>query len=111
MPGAPDKPKLGEITDQTIMLLWKQPTNDGGSPITGYTIEMRTSETNKWQRLDDTTEITYIVKRLTQNVEYEFRVCSKNAAGTSQPSPATEITKAKPIGRPPVIEKPLEDMV
>ena len=40
----PDQPKIEKVTKDSVTLSWKKPYNDGGSKITGYTIEQRTPE-------------------------------------------------------------------
>ncbi|CAF4928035.1 unnamed protein product, partial [Rotaria socialis] len=47
-PGAPGQPQSTEITNNSVALTWDKPTSDGGGPITGYYIEKREENTDKW---------------------------------------------------------------
>lgn len=41
---APDQPKVEKTTKDSATVAWKKPLNDGGSKITGYILEKRTSD-------------------------------------------------------------------
>ena len=43
VPGAPGIPEVSDILADSMTVSWTPPTNDGGSPITGYTVEKRES--------------------------------------------------------------------
>ena len=40
MPAAPGKPKHERLDRKTMKITWSSPESDGGSPITGYVVEM-----------------------------------------------------------------------
>ena len=40
-PSSPENLRVTEIWSDHMMLQWEPPSSDGGSPITGYTIEQR----------------------------------------------------------------------
>ena len=49
-PGPPIGPLAPtEITANTITLTWKPPTDDGGSPVTGYVVEKTEANYNMWK--------------------------------------------------------------
>ena len=47
-PGAPGAPRGIETTEDSITITWTKPRHDGGSPITGYIIEKRQFNDEKW---------------------------------------------------------------
>lgn len=82
-PGPPGTPRSLETTGDSITIVWTKPRNDGGSPITGYVVERRKVNEDKWTKASHSVvqELTYRVINLTENHEYEFRVAAINAAG------------------------------
>ena len=67
--------------------MWNPPTDDGGSPITGYTIEKRDAKKATWTKAGkvsaDATE--FMAEGLFENTSYFFRVIAENKAGASEP--------------------------
>ncbi len=48
-PSAPEGPlKVSDVTNNTAVLAWKPPKDDGGSPITGYIIEKMDVARGEW---------------------------------------------------------------
>lgn len=47
-PDAPSQPTVKDSGRDFITIQWKAPSDDGGSPITGYEIERRDTRTNRW---------------------------------------------------------------
>ncbi len=48
-PSAPEGPlKVSDVTNNTAVLAWKPPKDDGGSPITGYVIEKMDVARGEW---------------------------------------------------------------
>ena len=41
VPSAPGVPIPSDVTGKTCKLTWDAPSSDGGSPVTGYTVERR----------------------------------------------------------------------
>lgn len=64
-----------------IFLRWSAPSSDGGSPITGYRVEVRTG--SGWSVLDETTETSFLAPLAAAGVNVEHRVIALNAAGAS----------------------------
>lgn len=91
LPSPPSKPKIVDSTRSSVTISWVKPLFDGGSPVTGYTVEYKKSDDTEW-----TTAITnvrgteYAVIALTSGAEYSFRVRSVNKVGPSEPSESTE---------------------
>jgi titin len=87
LPGRPDAPALDEITKETATISWKAPSKDGGSPITGYIVEMKSNSEIKFKIVaEDITDMSFTMKGLTEGTPYEFRVAAVNKAGAGQPS-------------------------
>ena len=93
--GAPKLPEGCECTEAlngTAKLKIKKPKDDGGVPITGYTIEKLDPETGKWVRAafvpanktgyGDEFEAT--IPNLKNGQPYKFRVKAENDEGESE---------------------------
>ena len=90
-PTAPDMPEgpleVKDIQKDSMSLSWQPPKSDGGSPITGYTVEKREPNRNMWtpvQRLNgDVTSC--VADKLLDGKDYLFRVVAENKKGSSKP--------------------------
>ena len=71
---------------------WAAPASDGGSPITGYTVEYRVSGTGAWSSLSAGTATSANVTGLTNGTSYEFRVIASNAVGVGAASAVVSAT-------------------
>ena len=71
---------------------WKPPSEDGGSPLTGYIIEKKEGRRTTWSLVDKIgpDDTTYTVKNLTEGTDYMFHVIAENKLGRS---PALETDK------------------
>lgn len=71
---------------ERIGLAWNPPVDDGGSKITNYVVEKREDNRKSWVHVsNDPKECAYVVTRLTENHEYEFRVMAQNKFGVGPP--------------------------
>ncbi|KAG7174103.1 Myosin light chain kinase, smooth muscle-like 5, partial [Homarus americanus] len=95
------KPNHSEVTADSITLSWYGPTFDGGSVVTGYTVEARKAGSDDWYTLISGCHSTsYIARGLEKNCQYEFRVRAQNVHGLSEPSkPSTPVTTADPVDK------------
>lgn len=78
-----------EVTKNSVRLAWQRPPYDGGSKITGYSIERREAPNGRWVKANFTniTEMGFTISGLNPDETYEFRVYAKNAVGSmSNPS-------------------------
>ena len=85
--GKPDPPRnlaITGCTESTAGLKWEPPELDGGSPITGYVVEMRPTSKKTWTKVDETTSLELTASKLTQGTEYLFRVAAQNAVGIGE---------------------------
>lgn len=107
VPGAPDKPTVSSVTRNSMTVNWEEPEYDGGSPVTGYWLEMRDTTTKRWKRVNRdpikamTLGVSYKVTGLIEGSDYQFRVYAINAAGVGPASlPSDPATARDPIGKP-----------
>ncbi|CAF1142161.1 unnamed protein product [Rotaria sordida] len=113
-PGAPGQPEVNEITNHSIALNWDKPSSDGGGPITGYWVEKRESNSDKWipVNISPCQSNRYTVPSLIEDHDYEFRVIAENEAGRGIPSEPSKLTKVKDpnASTPPEFLKRLKDI-
>jgi len=87
--GAPSPPTsltARAVSPTKINLFWAEPTNNGGSVITGYKIEMK-SGGGSWSTSNTGyTTTTYSKDGLITGTQYTFRVSAINSIGTSNTS-------------------------
>ena len=107
VPGAPDKPTVSSVTRNSMTVNWEEPEYDGGSPVTGYWLEMKDTTTKRWKRVNRdpikamTLGVSYKVTGLIEGSDYQFRVYAINAAGVGPASlPSDPTTARDPIGKP-----------
>ena len=86
IPEPPSKPEISDITKTSASVSWQPPASDGGSKITGYTLEMKEQFSSRWTTAARTQDTEYQITKLTPGKEYEFRVRAENKAGLSEPS-------------------------
>uniref|UniRef100_A0AAG5CTD6 Twitchin n=1 Tax=Anopheles atroparvus TaxID=41427 RepID=A0AAG5CTD6_ANOAO len=105
-PSAPRDCKATDWGTDFVKLAWQPPVSDGGSPVTGYVIEVK-DKYGEWERKmavpADATSAT--VPDLLEGQKYEFRVRAVNDAGPSDPSNATPPIICKPRNQPPKIDR------
>lgn len=78
-----------EVSKNSVSLAWQRPPYDGGSKITGYSVERRETPSGRWVKANFTNiiELGFTVSGLSQDESYEFRVFARNAVGSiSNPS-------------------------
>ena len=97
VPDAPTKPKVTKVDSHCISIEWSQPASDGGSPITSYVIEEKTSRTNSWTKVYEGIKKTACtISDLTEGQEYQFHVAAINKAGQGSFSEPSQSTTCKP---------------
>jgi len=99
-PDAPRKLSVTACTENTVGLKWEAPQLDGGSPVTGYVVEMRPTNRAAWSKVAATQRRELAVGELQDGSEYVFRVAAQNAVGVGEyvqlQQPA--LTKSTAIG-------------
>lgn len=100
-PGKPNNLEVLQVMKDSVVLSWQQPTNTGGSDISGYIVEKRDAKRNTWAPVEnvDSNTTTYAVQKLVEGNEYFFRVSAKNDMGTGEAAEIDRGTIAKsPFG-------------
>ena len=95
-PGAPTGLVL-TAGNGVIRVRWDAPEGDGGSDITGYTVQWKSGDgefddTSSYDT-DDAETLTYTIRGLTNGVSYDVRVLATNDNGSTESSS----TSATPI--------------
>ena len=92
VPGVPTGVS-GTSGNSQVSLSWSAPSNDGGSPITGYVITPYIGGSPQSTRTFDSSLTSQIITGLNNGTSYTFRVAAKNAVGTgSQSSASSSVT-------------------
>ncbi|XP_048856832.1 M-protein, striated muscle isoform X1 [Brienomyrus brachyistius] len=93
--GAPTAPLdvlCQDANKDYVIVTWKQPAVDGGSPILGYFVDRCEVGTTHWIQCNDTPVkfARFPVTGLVEGRSYVFRVRAVNKSGMSHPSRASE---------------------
>jgi len=101
----PSQPEVVEWNERCMTIRWKEPIDDGGMPVTGYTIEAKVGG-QPWQIWEtlDTKENQATMQKLQKGQEYQFRVFAVNKAGKSEPSHPSRPKEAKETDLVPYID-------
>lgn len=96
-PDAPLNPEIKEIFSNHCLLSWQPPSNDGGSPVTGYYVERCMATSARWMPVnkEPITTLETTINDLIEDNEYEFRVCAENKIGRGPPSEPTKPVVAR----------------
>ncbi|KAK3703484.1 hypothetical protein RRG08_024788 [Elysia crispata] len=94
-PDPPRFPVVENIRDDSVVLSWKPPLNDGGSFITEYVIERNEPPSGNWIRVASTRFAFHNVTGLSPDKEYCFRVFADNFYGRSEPCEPTAPVKTE----------------
>jgi titin len=93
-PGSPTGLGATAISPTQVNLSWTAPSNNGGSPITGYKIEVKSGSGSYSNLVSNTgnTATAYSHTGLTTGTTYTYRVSAINSIGTSAASSETSAT-------------------
>ena len=96
-PGPPSAPEPSDITKESCVLTWRPPTEDGGSPVTGYFIERAAADSTRWLRVtrEPISETKHKVTDLIEDNKYKFRIVAVNKVGEGPPGPESGPVHAK----------------
>ncbi len=97
---APTELTTTAVSSSQINLSWTAPSNNGGSPITGYKIERSTKASSTWSTISantDSTTTTYSDTGLAPSTTYTYRVSAINSVGTSLPSNSASATTSSVV--------------
>lgn len=76
--------------DAEVALRWVAPTDDGGSPVTGYVVQQRVD--TSWRTVTTTSATTATIADLRNGTPTAFRVAAVTNAGTGTPTEAVSAT-------------------
>ena len=84
----------GTAGNAQVSLTWTAPTNNGGTPITGYLVEYNSTDpSGPWTPVNTgSTATTYTLTGLTNGTLYYVRVSGVNIVGTGTPSNVISLT-------------------
>ncbi|CAJ0587388.1 unnamed protein product, partial [Mesorhabditis spiculigera] len=98
-PDPPRAPQVENVLDEAVILSWKPPLLDGGSLVTGYTVEKRDTSGGQWTPCAKS-RFTYLtVEGLKGGHQYEFRITAENKHGVSDPCEQTNAVTIPGDGR------------
>nr|XP_032835110.1 roundabout homolog 2-like isoform X8 [Petromyzon marinus] len=95
----PSKPRVTDVTKNTVTLSWQLPEPSGPSPILYYIIEaFSQSVSTSWQTVaTHVTRDAFTLRGLRPNTIYLFIVRAANAHGLSDPSPVSDPVRTQDI--------------
>ena len=102
-PGAPGKPGISNILNNSCTLSWNRPDSDGGAEIMGYIVERREKNSSRWHRVNQrlVSDPRLRVTDLKEESNQEFRVYAENRAGIGTPSDSSGIIHLSDPSYPP----------
>ena len=85
-PGAPTGLVLKNAANGGLSVSWKAPTDNGGSPIYDYTLEVARDGSDNWVEVESIESLVkaYTVRGLAPGTRFQVRVSAVNAAGFSE---------------------------
>lgn len=96
-------PSIRDITENSMTVLWTLPFGFPARAIIAFQVEVcNVRKDRQWKVVTSCCQGTsYVVKNLTPDTEYMFRVRAENAFGKSKPSPTTAIVRTRELDRRP----------
>ena len=98
IPGVPRSVEVSPAGTGELTASWVEPESDGGSPITGYTVQWKESS-DSWDSSTDVlaaattaTATSHTVTNLSLDTEYAVRVFATNSVGNGSPSGEVTVT-------------------
>ena len=101
-PSAPVGPvEFSDIQKTSVVITWQPSEDDGGSPLTGYYIEMREAPKSSWQRVTTVNaDVTsYCVQNVKEKKEYFFKIYAENNVGRSDALLSVGVTIKSQFGK------------
>ena len=94
-PGPPQDLAVTTISENSIGLKWKEPTDDGGSEITNYVIQKREVNLQTFKPAGTTEDQDFLVEELTEGAKYVLCVAAENECGVGEPAEIAKAVEAK----------------
>uniref|UniRef100_A0A8C4S5K6 Titin n=1 Tax=Erpetoichthys calabaricus TaxID=27687 RepID=A0A8C4S5K6_ERPCA len=84
-PGEPENLHIADVGKTFVLLKWRKPDYDGGSPNLSYHVERKLKDSEEWERVHKGSikETHFMVDKCIENQIYQFRVQTKNEGGES----------------------------
>uniref|UniRef100_A0A673JCP6 Uncharacterized protein n=1 Tax=Sinocyclocheilus rhinocerous TaxID=307959 RepID=A0A673JCP6_9TELE len=93
-----------KVTPDSMVIEWRPPKDDGGSPVMNYIVEKRESNKETWGGVSSgSTSTTLKISRLQQGVEYVLRIRAENKMGIGaalESAPTVARHQFEPPGHP-----------
>ena len=87
---------FGSLSCQSVNVCWTPPTNNGGLPLTGYTVKYGD---DKEQLAAETNATSAMLEGLTPNTAYNITVAARNAIGEgTESTPVRVMTEPRRLG-------------
>ncbi len=106
-PGKTRSVSIG-IQNGQLAIVWQAPDSDGGSAITGYTVQWKSGTQGfgdpSREHTSGASTFGYILTGLTNGTEYTVRVIAVNAVGDGPPSDEKTGTPVGPPDAPPNVQ-------
>ena len=96
VPGAPGNVSIQPM-DRAVRVSWSAPPHDGGSPMTGYVVDVRPGG----YLCFPTGDTSCIVGGLSNGTAYSANVYARNAFGASSPARSGEVRPTNDVPDPP----------
>lgn len=105
VPAPPIGPvKILEVTPEYMVIEWRPPKDDGGSPVMNYIVEKRESNKETWGGVSSGSTSTKVkIPRLQKGCEYIMRIRAENKIGIGAPlesAPTVAQHSFEPPGHP-----------
>lgn len=86
VPSAPVGPlHVSNITDRSADIAWNPPDSDGGTPLTGYIVQMRVIPRSTFTTVQQTADTKLTLTGLLPDSQYMVQIIATNVEGQSQP--------------------------
>jgi len=110
LPDPPTGVNATLISQNTVLLSWVAPSNNGKLPVTGFKIESKTGADGTWSIVTSNTgvQMSFIKSGLQTGTIYYYRVSSVSSVGTSQPSSQASVSTQSESSQPPVQSSPTQ---
>jgi len=90
-PGPPPKPQTkGRIRSHSFRVQWNVPVDNGGSPLTGYHLEL--DDGTGWNSVYSGSEMDFLCEHLQPGLQYRVRVAAESCGGVSEYSETCFLT-------------------
>ena len=99
-PQPPAKPQVkGKVRPYTFKIFWSCPADNGGTPITGYYLEV--DDGSGWVLVHSGEELEFVCDKLSPGTQYRLRVAAESLGGCSEFSETCFVTTDPVAPGPP----------